>query len=85
MTFINDLEYDLKSYCLKQKGRWWANHLFCNKGVNDLYNKLRRIDAGTVIAIVGNGGPNYQEHIDGAKHIQRIITNKSSKPEKPGC
>ncbi len=39
---IQDMEYNLMCYCLKQKGKWWANHWFRNKEVNDLYYNLRR-------------------------------------------
>jgi hypothetical protein len=62
--FVNDLEYDLMNYCLNQKGKWWANHIFRNEEVNCLYDKLRRVDAGAVICIVQNGDANYQKHID---------------------
>ena len=39
---IFDLEYDLMTYCIKKEGKWWANHFFRNKEVNDLYYKLRK-------------------------------------------
>ena len=52
MNLIADIEYDLMSYCLKHKGKWWANHLFRNKEVNVLYDRLRSQSFGTVIAIL---------------------------------
>ena len=64
MFFVNDLEYDLMKYCLKLKGRWWANHFFRNREVNELYLELRSLDASTVVAIVNSGCNNYQRHID---------------------
>lgn len=63
MFFIADMESDLMDYCLFQKGKWWANHFFRNREVNDLYGYLRRLDLGTIIAILGNGGPDYKKHI----------------------
>lgn len=59
MNFANDVEYDLMKYCIKQKGKWWANHFFRNKEVNELYAKLRSVDIGTVIAIMGCGCSDY--------------------------
>ena len=41
MEWINDKECELMKYCLKQKGKWWANHFFRNKEVDDLYIELR--------------------------------------------
>ena len=36
-----DLKHDIMKYCLKKKGKWWANHFFRNEEVNELYAKLR--------------------------------------------
>ena len=55
MTFINDVEYELMKYCLRLKGRWWANHFFRNKEVMELYSRLRSLNLGTVLAIVESG------------------------------
>lgn len=74
MFFVADLECDLMSYCIKHKGRWWANHWFRNRKVNELYSKLRGLGIGTVIAIVGNGGPNYQKHIDFYENVLKPAT-----------
>ena len=38
---MDDIEYDLMSYCIKLKGKWWANHWFRNMDVNTLYGTLR--------------------------------------------
>lgn len=52
MFFVADLECELMAYCLKQKGKWWANHCFRNRAVNKLYSKLRRLSAGEVMGLV---------------------------------
>lgn len=54
MSWIFDLEYRLMSYCLKKKGRFWANHFFRNKEVNDLYSKLRKKSIDEVLEILEN-------------------------------
>ena len=41
MYHIADIEFELMRHCLKVRGKWWANHLFRNKAVNDLYASLR--------------------------------------------
>ena len=64
MYWIHDLEYDLMDYCIKHRGKWWANHFFRNIEVNNLYHYLRKFDPGTVIAIVSRGDSDYQRHID---------------------
>lgn len=64
MSFMRDLEYELMCYCLKIKGRWWANHYFRNKSVNELYDKLRGVEVGTVMCIVQDGGPNYNRYLE---------------------
>lgn len=46
--FVGDLEFDLMSFCLKKKGRWWANHFFRNREVNELYAWLRQKSLGDV-------------------------------------
>ena len=61
--FVRDLEHDLMAYCLKHKGKWWANHFFRNREVTDLYFQLRTLNAGTVMCIT-QGDENYQKHID---------------------
>jgi hypothetical protein len=61
--FVADLEHDLMSYCLKYHGKWWANHFFYNNEVRTLYSKLRGLDVGTVIAIVGSGDADYEKQI----------------------
>ena len=63
MTAIFALEYELMSYCLKYKGKWWANHFFRNKAANTLYARLRGFDIGTVIAILGSGWESHERHI----------------------
>ena len=63
MSMMRDLECDLMTYCLKQKGKWWANHFFRNQEVSDLYATLRALDAGTVMCIT-QGDEDYQKHID---------------------
>lgn len=52
-NMISDLEYDLMEFCLREKGKWWANHYFRNKEVNDLYFKLRNLRAIDVFHIIG--------------------------------
>jgi len=52
MWWVYNLEYDLMEYCLKMKGKWWANHFFRNKEVNDMYAKLRKMDIADVYKIV---------------------------------
>lgn len=52
MYTIFDIEYDLMKYCLKKKGKWWANHFFRNKDVNDLYAQLRRRNLDEVLKII---------------------------------
>ena len=41
MYWVYDFEHELMCYCLKEKGKWWANHFFRNKEVNDFYSYLR--------------------------------------------
>jgi len=38
---MDDIEYDLMSYCIKLRGKWWASHWFRNDEVNRLYNTLK--------------------------------------------
>ena len=94
MDWIADFEYDLMSYCIKMKGKWlcshiskwWCLHIFRNKEVNDLYHFLKEQDLGTIIAILGDGGPDYQKHIDIGKRLQVLLSNKnglSSSPLRP--
>jgi len=52
MFEIQDLEYDLMRYCLKRKGKWWANHCFRNKEVNNLYRKLRKKSLSDIYEIL---------------------------------
>lgn len=73
MSFIRDLEFDLMSYCLKQRGRWWANHFFRNREATELYKKLRGLDPGTVMAIVGCGCSDYEKHIRVYEEIVKPI------------
>lgn len=54
MSWIFDLEYQLMSYCLKKKGKWWATHLFRNKEVNDFYSRLRKKNIDEVIELLDN-------------------------------
>ena len=39
--WIWDLEHDIMSHCLKERGKWWANHFFRNREVDDLYAEIR--------------------------------------------
>ncbi len=55
MNGVADIECELMSYCLKYRGKWWANHFFYNKAVKNLYGRLRQLGVGTVIAILGSG------------------------------
>jgi len=48
MYWVADLEHDIMCYCLKEKGKWWANHFFRNKEVNDLYLKIRKLPVDNV-------------------------------------
>ena len=50
---LDDIEEELMSYCLKEKGKWWANHFFYNKEVNYLYSELRKLDLGTLFTLLG--------------------------------
>jgi hypothetical protein len=52
MYWIWDLEYDLMSYCLRQKGKWWANHFFRNREVNELYAELRKLNTMFLLKIM---------------------------------
>jgi len=47
-----DIEYELMGCCLREKGKWWANHFFCNKEVNSLYFKRRVLSLGEVLEII---------------------------------
>lgn len=76
MFWAFDLEHDLMRYCLKHKGKWWANHWFRNCEVNELYSKLRGLDAGTVICIVQSGDADYQKHIDYYENTVKPILEK---------
>jgi hypothetical protein len=58
-----DMEYDLMSYCIRHWGKWWANHFIRNKEVDKVYGSLRKLDLGTIIAILGDGSIDYQRHI----------------------
>ena len=60
---IFDLEYDLMSYCLKHWGKWWATHFWPNREAKEMYAKLRALDAGTVIAILGDGGSDWEKQV----------------------
>jgi len=40
MDFRNDLGYDIRSYAIKKKGKWWSNHFFTNKEVKELEKEL---------------------------------------------
>ena len=73
MFFISDTECDLMSYCLKHKGKWWANHFFNNQEVKILYHILRNLDIGIVFAILGDGGPDYGKHIRMGVEVQKIL------------
>lgn len=59
-----DLEYDLMRYCLRHWGKWWATHFWQNKEAKEKYQEIRGLDAGTVIAILGDGGKDYKKHIE---------------------
>lgn len=52
--FVYDLEYDLMGFCLREKGKWWANRLFRNKEVNDRYDSLRGLSLDEVLDILRN-------------------------------
>ncbi len=52
MYFVADMEYALMSYCLKKKGRWWANHFFRNREVNEQYARLRIKPIGDIISFI---------------------------------
>jgi len=54
MNHIADLESELMSHCLKEKGKWWANHFFRNKEVNNLYSELRALPLDDIFEILKN-------------------------------
>jgi len=49
---IFDMERELMSYCIRNEGKWWANHFFRNKEVNQLYDKLRRLPSTIVMDLI---------------------------------
>ncbi len=53
MYYIYDAEYDLMSYCLNKKSKWWANHFFRNKEVDKLYSQLRKLSLSEIGKIIG--------------------------------
>lgn len=61
---VNEVERDLKLYCLKHWGSWWATRFLMNKAAKDVYVKLRSCSMATVILIISKGDPDYQKHID---------------------
>jgi hypothetical protein len=60
--FASDLQHDLIKYCIRHWGKWWATPYFYNREVGERFAEIRRFDVGTVVAIVGNGGPDYQRY-----------------------
>lgn len=71
--FVWKIEHNLMSYCLKHKGKWWANHFFRNKEVNNLYAKLRGQDISTVRAIFKDNSSDYKKHIKLGNQIKELI------------
>ncbi len=71
--FVWGTEHDLMSYCLKYKGKWWANHFFRNKEVNNLYAELRIQDIGTVVSILEDNSSDYKKHIKLGNHVKELI------------
>lgn len=71
-SMIDDLEYDLMKVCLKFKGKWWANHFFRNAEVNNMYQTLRKLDAGTVICIVNQAKKGVHPYITAYKQKQLL-------------
>ena len=51
-SWINDLEYELMNWCLRARGKWWANHFFRNREVNVLYFVLRKNPPSNVCKII---------------------------------
>lgn len=47
-----DIEDGLMEYCIEKKGKWWANSLFRNVEVDDLYKRLRQKSASEVARIL---------------------------------
>ncbi|MEE9540516.1 MAG: hypothetical protein V3V85_03360 [Candidatus Thorarchaeota archaeon] len=69
-----DLEIDLMKYCVKHRGTRFWHRIVPNQAARALYGRLRKLDASTVIAIVGNGGPDFEKHIQGQREMQRTTT-----------
>lgn len=47
-----DIECDIMTYCLKKKGKWWANHFFYNREVKELYTSIRSKSVHEVTSII---------------------------------
>ena len=70
---MNDLEYELMSYCLKLKGKGLANHWFRNMDVNTLYGTLRSLSFSIVWDIL-TLKPEFHE-------LGEFINSRLDKPE----
>lgn len=51
----NDLEYEIMKYCLRREGKWWANHYFRNKEVNDLYYEILKLPLEQTQTLIQRG------------------------------
>jgi len=71
--YLNDIACSLFKYCLKHKGKWWANYFFYNKEVLELYQKIREYSIIEVMDIINDmDNPHYILHVKSERKLKRI-------------
>lgn len=68
-TMIDDLEYELMSYCVSAAGHWWNHIPFCRtRKITALYIRLRREPSHVVRRIVATR--DHEAVLEDVKAIQ---------------
>ena len=71
-----EVDRDLRAYCLRHWGKWWATRFFLNSEAKEVYNSIRPHSMAVAIRIVSNNDPDYkkyiQEHSDLVEGIQEM-------------
>lgn len=58
-----EVDRDLKLYCIKHWGTWWATRFLMNEKAAKIYEELRACSMAIVIQAIANDDSNYQKYI----------------------
>lgn len=74
------VERDLKLYCLKHWGKWWATRFYMNEKAQKVYDTVRNVSMTIAIRLIADDDTDYMKYI--AFHEELMEEFKKNKEEK---